>query len=154
MLLKFKYRKLDDYIEMVKGTDDKLEEVAIVKKAEEIFGCVSREVQEYIAEKLDISDARVRGIMKYNSISETPKGRYHISVCMGTTCMSKGAHDILEAFEEELKIKKGEMTEDKKFSLASTGCIKYCVMAPIVNINGRIYNNVAVSDVKDIIKNY
>ena len=148
---KKEYKKLDNYIEYIKSENEKLEELYVMKKAEEIFGCVSKDVQKHIAKKLDISRERVRGIMKYNSISEDSKGKYHISVCMGTTCISKGAHEILEAIENELGIKKGEVTEDGMFSVATTGCIKYCVMAPIVSINGKLYNQVKVDEIKNII---
>ena len=148
---KNEYKKLDNYIAYIQAENEKLEELYVMKKAEEIFGCVSKDVQKHIAKKLDISRERVRGIMKYNSINEDSKGKYHISVCMGTTCISKGAHEILEAIENELGIKIGEVTSDGMFSLARTGCIKYCVMAPIVSINGKLYNQVKVDEIKNII---
>lgn len=148
---KKEYKKLDNYIEYIKAENEKLEELYVMKKAEEIFGCVSKDVQKHIAKKLDISRERVRGIMKYNSINEDSKGKYHISVCMGTTCISKGSHEILEAIENELGIKKGEVTGDGMFSIATTGCIKYCVMAPIVSINGKLYNQVKADEIKNII---
>ena len=91
--------------------------------------------------------------MKYNSINESIKGKYHISVCMGTTCISKGAHEILEAVENQLGIRKGEMTSDGMYSIGTTGCIKYCVMAPILSVNGKIYSQVKLEEVKDIIGN-
>ncbi len=149
---KEEYKKLDNYINYIKSENEKLEELYIVKKASEIFGGVSEDVQKYIAKKLDISKERVRGVMKYNSISESPKGKYHILVCMGTTCISKGAYEIMEAIEKELGIKKGETTEDGIFSLARTGCMKYCVMAPIISINGKMYNQVKLEEVEGIIK--
>lgn len=151
---KKEYKKLDNYIEYIKSENEKLEELYIMKKAEEIFGGVPKDVQKHIAKKLGISKERVRGIMKYNCINEFSKGKYHISICMGTTCISKGAGDILEEFESELGIKKGEVTDDQVFSIGTTGCIKYCVMAPIVNINGKIYSQVKVEEVKGIINGY
>lgn len=149
---KEEYKKLDNYIAYIKAENEKLEELYVVKKAEEIFGGVSVDVQKHIAKKLDISKERVRGVMKYNSISESSKGKYHILVCMGTTCISKGAYEIMEAIENELNIKKGETTADGMFSLDRTGCMKYCVMAPIVSINGKLHNQVKIEQVKDIIK--
>lgn len=151
--LKKEYKKLDSYIEYVQKENEKLVELYVVKKAEELFGGVPKEVQKHIAKKLDISKERVRGVMKYNSINECTKGKYHISVCMGSTCISKGAHEILEAVEDELGIKKGEMTSDNMYSIGTTGCIKYCVMAPIMSINGKIYSQVKLEEVKDIIGN-
>lgn len=145
------YKKLDNYIKYIKEEDEKLEELYIVKKAEEIFGCVSKDVQKHIAKKLEISKARVKGLIKYNSIKENPKGKYHISVCMGTTCKSKGACEILKELEVVLDIKKGESTQDGMFSLDTTGCIKYCVMAPIISINGKLYNQIKLEEVRKII---
>lgn len=148
------YDELDKCIESQMGEKENARELSIVKKAEEIFGGVSRDVQEYIADKLDVSGARVRGVMKYNDISEFPKGIHHISVCMGTTCIGKGAREILIEIEEELGIKKGERTEDQQFSIDTTGCIKYCVMAPIVMIDGKVHNRVKVDEIRAIIKSY
>ncbi len=152
--IKKNYKKLDNYIKYIKEENEKLEELFVMQKADEIFGGVPKDVQKHIAKKLDISKERVRGVMKYNCINEDSRGKYHISVCMGTTCISKGAKEILEEFEKELNIKKGEITGDEMFSLSTTGCIKYCVMAPIVSINGKLFNQVKKEDVKDIIKNY
>lgn len=152
--LKKNYKKLDNYIKYIKEENEKLEELYVMKKAEEIFGGVPKDVQKHIAKKLDISKERVRGVMKYNCINEDLKGKYHISICMGTTCISKGAKEILKAFENELNIKNGELTKDEKFSLGTTGCIKYCVMAPIVSINGKLFNQVKVEEVKNIIKGF
>lgn len=148
------YKKLDNYIKYIREENEKLEELFVMQKADELFGGVPKDVQKHIAKKLDISKERVRGIMKYNCINEDSRGKYHISVCMGTTCIGKGAKEIMEAFEDELKIKKGEITKDEMFSLDRTGCIKYCVMAPIVSINGKLFNQVNVEDVGDIINCY
>ncbi len=148
------YKQLDDFIESQMHSEQAVRELSIVKKAESIFTGVSRDLQEYIADRLDISGARVRGIMKYNDISEFPKGVHHISVCMGTTCIGRGARDILSEIEDELQIKKGERTEDKKFSIDTTGCIKYCAMAPIIMIDGKVHTKVKLEEVRDIIESY
>lgn len=148
---KDEYKKLDNYIDYIKSENEKLEQLYVVQKAAELFGGVSEEVQKHIAKKLDISKERVRGVMKYNSISESSKGKYHILVCMGTTCISKGANEIMQAIETELGIKKGETTADGMFSLDRTGCMKYCVMAPIISINGKMHNQVKLEEVKNII---
>lgn len=149
---KEQYKKLDNYIKYIREENEKLEELYVVKKAEELFGGVSKELQKHIAKRMDISKERVRGVMKYNSINEDCKGKYHISVCMGTTCIGKGSKEILEEVENILGIKKGQITEDGMFSIGTTGCIKYCVMAPIVSINGKLYNQVKLEEVKDIIE--
>lgn len=149
-----KYEQLNEFITKKVDEEENIRELSVVKKAEEIFGGVSKDIQTYIAKKLNISDARVRGIMKYNRISETRKGKNHISVCMGTSCGSKCSREILALIEEELGIKKGEITDDELFSIDTTGCIKYCVMAPIVTINGKVYSQVKIDEISDILKRY
>lgn len=148
---KKQYKKLDNYIKYIKEENEKLEELYIIKKAEELFGGVSKDVQKHIAKKLDISRERVKGIIKYNCISEDSKGEYHISVCMGTTCIGKGAKEILTEIENILGIKKGQITEDGMFSVGTTGCMKYCVMAPIISINGKLHNQIKLEEVRTII---
>lgn len=87
----------------------------------------------------------------YKFFSLEEKGKTTIQVCMGTTCHVKGAVKILEGFERELKIKTGETTEDKKFTLEAVACLGACSIAPVVKIGDNVFGDVKVKDIKKIL---
>ena len=90
----------------------------VLQAAQDIFGYLPEEVQIMIAEGLDIPLSDVYGVASfYAQFHLNPKGRYQISVCLGTACYVKGAGDILNAVQQKLGIAPGGITPDGKFSL-------------------------------------
>ena len=84
----------------------------------------------------------------------TPKGKYVIGVCLGTACYVKGSQLVLDKFAELLGIKPGETSEDGLFTLDVLRCIGACAVAPAVSINGKVYPQVKVDNVKNIVAEY
>lgn len=153
------YKKLDAYIDGLSVERDdprrKGNLIQVLHKAQGIFGYLPEEVQLYIANKLYIHHAEVSGVISfYNYFTTTPKGKYSISVCLGTACYVKGADKILNEFERILKIKAGGVTEDLKFSIDALRCVGACGLAPVVLINDKVYGRVKPQDVQKIIEDY
>ena len=73
---------------------------------------------------------------------------------MGTVCFVKGSGKILSEFEKQLGIKNGETTKDLKFTLEGLRCVGACGLAPVVVVNGKVYGNVTVDQVSDILDHY
>lgn len=120
--------------------------------AQRIFGCIPIQVQKIISKELDISVARINGVVTfYGHFSVVPKGKNVISVCLGTACYVKGSEGILDTIAHELKISVGETTDDGMFTLEETRCIGACGLAPVFMVNGEVYGNASVQMVKDII---
>ena len=121
--------------------------------AQEIFGCIPLEIQKLISKHLNESVAKINGVVSfYSNFSVTPKGEHEVSVCLGTACYVRGSKNLLETFENELGIKDGQTTEDKKVTLSSTRCIGACGLAPVFSVDQAIHGNGDVSKVKEIIK--
>ena len=98
--------------------NDPGELINILHAAQGIFGYLPREVQEIIASRLHIPVSRVYGVVTfYSFFTMTPKGKYPISVCLGTACYVRGAEKVLDEFQRQLEIKVGETTSDGLFSL-------------------------------------
>ncbi|MGS0972778.1 MAG: NADH-quinone oxidoreductase subunit NuoE family protein [Candidatus Izemoplasmataceae bacterium] len=124
-----------------------------LQEAQKIFGCVPIEVQKIISHELNESIAKINGVVTfYSQFSLKPKGKNSISVCLGTACYVKGSQGILDAFEDELKIKNGETTKDGKYTLEATRCIGACGLAPVFSVNERIYGRANVQKAKNILK--
>jgi NADH:ubiquinone oxidoreductase subunit E len=127
--------------------------IQILHRAQALFGCLPEPLQLYISDSLAISHAEVSGVISfYNFFSVNPRGRYRISVCMGTACFVKGAEKILEEFQNFLKIGAGQVTEDGMYSLDALRCIGACGLAPVVLVNEKVYGNVTVKQVGDILE--
>ena len=127
----------------------------MLHRAQHIFGYLPEELQVYIAKKLFIHHSEVSGVISfYNYFTTLPKGKYQISVCMGTACYVKGAQKVLDEFERILKIKPGEVTSDMKFSIDALRCVGACGLAPVVQVNGKVYGRVTPQQVQGIIDEY
>lgn len=127
----------------------------VLQAAQEIFGYLPEEVQIMVAEGLDIPLTEVYGVASfYAQFTLNPKGKYQISVCLGTACYVKGSGKILEELSKELGIEAEECTEDGKFSLTACRCIGACGLAPVITINDDVYGRLVPEDVKGILAKY
>ena len=145
--------KLLDVIEKYK--DDPGAVMPVLQEAEEIYGYLPLEVQTIIADKLNIPLEEVYGVSTfYSQFSLTPKGKYHISVCLGTACYVKGAGKILEKIQQNLGIDAEECTPDGKFSLTACRCIGACGLAPVLTINNDVYGRLLPEEVDGILAKY
>jgi NADH:ubiquinone oxidoreductase subunit E len=108
-----------------------------------------------VAKELDISAAEVYGTASFYTFLDTSvRGKYVIRVCKTITCSMKGKNDIVHTLEDMLKIKVGETTSDRQFSLIETNCIGWCHKAPAILINEMPYTELTPEKVVEIIKDY
>ena len=131
------------------------EAINVLHKVQGEFGYLPAEVQEVIAQELNVSVAHIYGIVTfYSFFTMLPKGEHPISVCLGTACYVRGAEKVLDEFKNILKIKVGETDESGKFSLASLRCVGACGLAPVALVGGKVYGRLAPDDIKKIISEY
>ena len=129
--------------------------INVLHKTQETFGFLPEEVQQVVADCLGIPVGRVYGVVSfYSFFTMKPKGKYAISVCLGTACYVKGAEKILDALKSELKISEGGVTDDGKFSLDVLRCVGACGLAPVMTINGKTYGRLVPEHVKEILAEY
>ena len=129
--------------------------INVLHKTQEHFGYLPEEVQQVVADCLGIPVGRVYGVVSfYSFFTMKPKGKYAISVCLGTACYVKGAEKILDALKSELKISEGGVTDDDKFSLDVLRCVGACGLAPVMTINGKTYGRLVPEHVKEILAEY
>lgn len=147
------FEELQSFIDSIEDKRGAL--IAVLHKAQHLYGYLSDDVILYISDKLDIPSSKVYGVISFYSYFTTkPRGQYVVNVCLGTACFVRGSDAIMKEFEKELKIKAGESTEDMKFTLSGLRCIGACGLAPVVMINDKVYGRVEVDQVKKIIGEY
>ena len=129
--------------------------IAVMHKAQGLFGYLPREVMDLISEEMNIPTAHIWGVATfYHYFNLEPIGRHVISVCMGTACYVKGANDVLEALKRELGVQVGQTTEDRLFTLQEARCLGACGIAPVVMIDDKIYGELTAKSVVDVVNQY
>lgn len=146
-------QQLKAIIEENKHDESKL--ISVMQQAQDIYGYLPIEVQEMISEGMDIPLEKVYGVSTfYAQFSLSPKGKYNISVCLGTACYVKGAQTLVDKLQEKLGIGIDECTPDGKFSLTACRCIGACGLGPVMTINDEVYGRLTADDIDDILAKY
>lgn len=129
--------------------------INVLHKAQTYFGYLPAEVQEIVAQELNVSVAKVYGVVTfYSFFTMLPKGQHPISICTGTACYVRGAEKVVDEFKRRLNIKVGETTPDGKFSISCLRCVGACGLAPVVTVGEKVFGRVSPDGVADILKEY
>lgn len=108
-----------------------------------------------IAREIDVPAADVYGTASFYSFIETkPTGKYTIRICKTITCAMKGKGQVMFAIQDMLKIKLGETTPDKRFTLLETNCLGWCHKAPAMLVNNDIYTELTPEKVREVLSKY
>ncbi len=135
-----------------KYTTDKDNLIGILNEVQVKYGYVPTASQMAIAEYLSIPLAQVYGVITfYSRFTLVPKGKYNISVCLGTACYVKGSSDLLERAKQKLGISEGETTEDLKFSIDALRCVGACGLAPVFTINDKVHGKATVKELDEVL---
>ena len=127
----------------------------VLQQAQEIYGYLPIEVQKIISNEMEIPLEKIYGVVTfYAQFSLYPKGKYNISVCLGTACYVKGSGDIYDKLQEILGIGDGECTADGRFSLEACRCIGAGGLAPVLTVNEDVYGRLTTDKVKEILDKY
>jgi len=145
--------EINEAIESYKDSKGSL--IQVLHRAQEIYGYLPLEVQQFIAEKMDIPLAVVSGVVSfYSFFSTTPRGEHTIRVCLGTACYVRGGKKIVEHLSERLAARPGETTSDRKFTFEIARCIGSCGLAPAMLIDDTVYKQVSVNKIEKILNKY
>ena len=127
----------------------------ILQEAQDIYGYLPEEVQQIIAKGLEIPFEEVYGVATfYSQFALNPKGKYKVSVCLGTACYVKGSGEVYARLAKELGIEGGECTADMNFSLEACRCVGACGLAPVIMINDEVYGRLTPDEVPKILAKY
>lgn len=148
-----KLAKIKEIINANKNTDGAL--IPILHEVQNTYGYVPEGIQKLISKELGIPMSEIYGVATfYTGFSLEPKGKYRVSVCLGTACYVKGSALILEKVKQKLGIDVGQITEDGKFSLDSTRCLGTCGLAPVMVINEEVHGRLTPGDIDGILDKY
>lgn len=133
-------------------TGNKAELIPILQQIQQVFGYLPDDAMSQIADFVDVPECSIYGVATfYAQFKFVPVGRNVIKVCRGTGCYVKGAPRLLDEIEAKLGIKDGETTPDMEYTLETVACFGSCALAPVVVVNDRVYGNVTVEKIREIL---
>lgn len=127
--------------------------IAILHRIQNQCGWLSVDHMNEVAQRLQVPSATVSGVATfYHFFRLKPRGKYAVSICLGTACFVKGADRVLSAVESELGISLGETTQDGLFSIEVSRCIGVCALAPVLTINEKTHSRVTPTQVPELLR--
>lgn len=148
-----RYEKLAQLIEEYRGKPGAL--IPVLHQAQLLFGYLPEDVQQIVADGLNIPLSEVYGVVTFYAFFSTkPRGKYKIGVCMGTACYVRGAAAVLERLQKELGIGPNDSTADGRFTLEITRCLGACGLAPVMMINDDVYGRLVPDKIPEILAKY
>jgi NADP-reducing hydrogenase subunit HndA len=153
--------EISDHVEVLirsvcaRFRNDEHELINVLHELQHHLGYLPPEVQKLVARELKIPVSKVYGVVTfYSFFTMIPKGKYEISVCLGTACYVRGAELIIDEFKRRLEIGVGQTTPDGLFSISSIRCVGACGLAPVVTVGEKVYGRVTPQQVRRIIDEY
>jgi len=145
--------KVDEII--LRHSSEKKELINIIQEIQKEYRYLPEDILEYIADKLDISHAKIYGVATfYENFSLDPKGKNIIKICDGTACHVRKSIPILNAIRKELSLTdKKRTTDDFLFTVETVSCLGACGLAPVITINEKVYPKMTPETVIELINN-
>ncbi len=145
--------QIDAIIERLKDVPGSL--ITVLAEAQGITGYLPVELQEHIAAGMNLPSSTVYGVVTfYSFFSMIPKGRHIIKLCLGTACYVRGIQEVVNRLENQLQIKVGETTEDRRFSLEAVRCLGACGLAPVMVVDEDTHGDVTPESALKIVNGY
>lgn len=142
---------LERVSEIVGESDPHGNLIALLQRAQEVFGYLPEPVVDEISDLSGVPASRIYGVITfYAQFSTVPSGRHKVCVCHGTACHVAGATRITEALEQELEVADGETRADMEVSLDSVACMGACSQAPVMRIDAETYGNLSADETRKI----
>ncbi len=127
--------------------------IMVLQDVQKAYRYLPEDALHEISSLMHIPMARVYSVATfYRAFSLKPKGRHHICVCTGTACHVRGARLIVEKLQRDLKIKPGETTPDREYSLETVNCLGACALGPLVTANDEYFGNLTNAGVDRMMK--
>jgi len=126
--------------------------IPVLHLCQEQNGWISDEIVEWVANRLEVSAAHVKGVVTfYTLFNKEPVGKHQVWVCRTLSCALRGSDDILHRCEKRLGIHVGQTTKDGKVTLRTAECLASCGTAPMMQVDRDYYENLSLDEVDKIL---
>lgn len=126
--------------------------IPVLHLCQEQNGWVSEEVIDFVAQRLEVSTAHVKGVVTFYTIfNQKPVGKHTVWVCQTLSCALRGADAVMHHCEKRLGIHEGETTKDGQVTLKTAECLAACGQAPMMQVDKTFHENLTLADVDRIL---
>jgi NADH-quinone oxidoreductase subunit E len=126
--------------------------IPVLHVCQEQNGWISDEIIEWVAARLDLSGAHVKGVVTfYTLFNQAPVGKHQVWVCRTLSCALNGSDAILEHCAKRLHVHPGETTKDGKVTLRTAECLASCGTAPMMQVDREYHENLTIAGVDKIL---
>ncbi len=116
-------------------------------------GWVSKDVIHHLSTVMQIPESKINEVFQfYTMFNQQPVGKYHVQVCVNISCALEGGRELANHICDELKVKAGEITEDKRFTVNRVECLGSCGTAPMMQVNDKYYENLTNESAMNVLR--
>ena len=134
---------------------DEASVIPVLQAVQKRFKHLPQAALERVCEITEITPAQIEGVSSFFSqFRRTPVGKHMISVCDGTACHVRGGEQLSAYIQHRLGIGPGETTTDRRFDLDQVACLGCCALSPVVKIDDKIYSQMSVLKLRDVLDEY
>jgi NADH-quinone oxidoreductase subunit E len=125
----------------------------LLQEVQSTLGFLNEETLTVIGNHLDLPINKVFGVASfYDQFRFIPLGKFHIKICHGTACHLYGSSSFLGEIEKQLRVKAGNVSKDRRYSLEVTNCMGGCDSAPVIRVNEEFFTRVSPEELTRILK--
>jgi NADH:ubiquinone oxidoreductase subunit E len=129
--------------------------ISVLRECQDIVGYLPLALLDYIGRGMNLPRSEVYGVASFYALfSMTPKGRHTVKLCLGTACYVKGIKEVMNRVENQYKIKEGQTSEDRRFTLQGVRCLGACGLAPVMVVNQDTHGDVSSDKIIEILEQY
>ena len=129
--------------------------ISVLEDIQTRYRYLPREAMVLVSERLGVPLSQVYSVATfYNAFSFKPRGKYVVTVCLGTACHVRGSRRVLEQVAKALNIQPGETTADRQFSLETVNCLGACALGPIMVIENEYFGQMTPAKVGPELEKY
>ena len=129
--------------------------MVILNEIQAEIGHISKPMQNYIADKLNIPLKDIYGVVTfYSFFTMKPRGKHRVAFCLGTACYVGGAEMLIDKAQQILGVKLGETTPDRKFTLELCRCLGACSQAPAVMVDSNLHGHNKPDRIVTVLRKY
>lgn len=140
---------LDEIID--KFNANQLTRIEVLQEIQNKLGYVPKDAVIKVADNSNVPLAEFYGILTFYSQFKMEKpARFKIEICMGTACYVKGAQQIYDYIRGYAEDKNKD--NETLYTIDSSRCLGCCGIAPVMKINDKIYGNLTLDKVKNILQ--
>jgi NADH:ubiquinone oxidoreductase subunit E len=138
---------------IAKYGNDKSFVIPILQDIQKQFNFLPREALDALSANLGVPHSLVYHLATfYRAFSLTPKGKYRLSLCMGTACHVRGAPLIADHIERTLELKPGETSKDLEYSFETVNCLGACALGPILVVNDEYHGQMTIAKANKVLQ--